>query len=98
KLAKVNEFELGVQRTGKARFSDEANIQYIYSGDIEQDTQTLSRMIQHHAEHQIPRLWTLQQYYKGTNVNILMGKRRRGEHLADNSARHNYARDVRKVK
>ena len=93
-MAKVNEFELGVQRTGKARFSDEANIQYIYSGDIEQDTQTLSKMIQHHAEHQIPRLWTLQQYYKGTNVNILIGKRRREEHLADNRATHNFARYV----
>src|SRR5699024_981251 len=51
-------------------------------------------MIQHHREHQYPRLKTLQEYYKGENTNILTGKRRREDHLADNRATHNFAEYV----
>src|SRR5690625_7319067 len=78
------------------RFSDEANIHYRL-GSIEDLTkETLERIIQHHYNEQRPRLKVLEGYFKGENVNILTGKRRKEEHLADNRATHNFARYVSK--
>src|SRR5699024_11777331 len=54
----------------------------------------LSDMIQHHKEHQRPRLQTLLEYYEAENTNILRGKRRREDNLADNRAIHNFAEYV----
>lgn len=98
-MLKVNEFETAhyeYGRNSKYRFSPEANIEYKYSStdDLLGDLKSLSRIIQHHAEHQQPRLRELQEYYKGGNTSILVGKRRREEHLADNRATHNFAKYV----
>jgi len=83
-------------RTGKQRFSDDSNIHYRYS-DAESlltNIDDLSKMIKHHENHQRPRLKTLREYYKGNNQSILVEKRRREEHLADNRATHNFAKYV----
>src|SRR5699024_8941723 len=81
---------------GKKRFSDESNIHYRYSSDKELlgNLDILSKMIRHHQTHQRPRLKTLREYYKGNNEAILVEKRRREEHLADNRATHNFAKYV----
>lgn len=81
---------------GKKRFSDESNIHYRYSSDKELlgNLDILSKMIRHHQTHQRPRLKTLSEYYKGNNEAILVEKRRREEHLADNRATHNFAKYV----
>src|SRR5690625_327733 len=76
------------------RFSDEANIHYRLGSIEELTKETLEQIIQHHYNEQRPRLKVLEEYYKGENVNILTGKRRKEEHLADNRATHNFARYV----
>src|SRR5699024_334705 len=95
--AKTNEFEEGKVIGDKYSFSKEANIECTYSSaeELVKDISKLEQMIQHHREHQYPRLKTLQEYYKGENTNILTGKRRREDHLADNRATHNFAESVR---
>lgn len=98
-MAKVNEFETAtdVRAPGfKKRFSDEANIQYTYSNaeELLKNLDDLGNMIKHHIEHQRPRLRILREYYKGNNESILVEKRRREDHLADNRATHNFAKYV----
>lgn len=98
-MLKVNEFETAhyeYGRSSKYRFSPEANIEYVYSSadDLLNELDYLSKLIQHHSEHQRPRLVELQEYYKGENSSILTGKRRREEHLADNRATHNFSKYV----
>lgn len=95
-MAKTNEFEEGKVIGDKYSFSKEANIEYTYSSaeELVKDISKLEQMIQHHREHQYPRLKTLQEYYKGENTNILTGQRRREDHLADNRATHNFAEYV----
>ena len=98
-MAKVNEFETAHYNYGystKQRFSDEANQHYRYSSvdDLIKNTDDLGKMIQHHREHQRPRLKTLQDYYVGKNTTILRNKRRREEHLADHRATHGFAEYV----
>lgn len=98
-MAKVNEFETATynyDNINKKRFSDEANTHYTYESadELLNNLDDLSKIIQHHEENQRPRLKTLQEYYKGNNENILIGKRRREEHLADNRATHNFAKYV----
>src|SRR5699024_4894406 len=69
---------------------------YLYSSaeELLKDKDTLSKMIQHHREHQYRRLRVLREYYEGENTNILTGQRRREDHLADNRATHNFAEYV----
>ena len=76
------------------RFSNEANIHYRASDKEALNDDVLTEMIVHHYEHQRPRLRTLREYYKGNNEHILLGDRRREEHLADNRATHNFAKYV----
>src|SRR5699024_6476587 len=54
----------------------------------------IQTMIEHHRDNQVPRLNTLKEYYKGDNQSVLVEKRRRDEHLADNRATHNFAKYV----
>lgn len=98
-MAKVNEFETaGYDYSAGAhqRFSDEANIHYTYSSadDLLNKLEDLSEYIQHHMEHQQPRLLTLRNYYTGNNETILQKNRRKEEHLADHRATHNFAKYV----
>ncbi len=98
-MAQVNEFETAHYSYGsgtKQRFSDESNIHYTYSSvdELLDKTDDLSKMIQHHQQHQRPRLKELQEYYKGNNTDILRNKRRKEEHLADHRATHNFAKYV----
>lgn len=98
-MAKVNEFETATYNYSpgsKQRFSDEANTHYTYSSadDLAKSPDDLSEMIQHHMQHQRPRLKELQSYYKGNNTTILQANRRKEEHLADHRATHNFAKYV----
>lgn len=98
-MAKVNEFETAKYEYSAGahqRFSDEANIHYTYSSvdDLLNKLEDLSEFIQHHMEHQQPRLLTLRNYYTGNNETILQKNRRKEEHLADHRATHNFAKYV----
>lgn len=98
-MNKVNEFETAQDETGigsKRRFPDEANIHYTYPSaeKLIKNLDDLSEMIQHHEQYQRKRLKTLQEYYKGNNENILIGKRRKEEKNADHRATHNFAKYV----
>src|SRR5699024_12631547 len=98
-MAKVNEFETAHYNYGsstKQRFSDESNIHYTYSSadDLIQKVDDISKMMQHHMEHQRPRLRELQDDYKGNNASILQGIRRKEEHMADHRATHHVAKYV----
>src|SRR5690606_32951978 len=75
---------------------DEDNMHYTYSSadDLVSNPDDLAEMIQHHKEHQQPRLKMLQDYYKGNNSTILQQKRRKEDHLADHRATHNFAKYV----
>lgn len=76
------------------RFDDEANIHYRLGSIDDLTKEVLEQIVQHHYDVQRPRLKTLEEYYKGENVNILTGQRRKEKHLADNRATHNFARYV----
>lgn len=80
----------------KQRFSNEANKHYRYSSvnELVNNTDNLSKMIEHHIQYQRPRLQTLENYYKGNNESILQMSRRKEEHLADHRATHNFAKYV----
>lgn len=97
-MAKVNEFETAHYQygTSKQRFSDEANIQYTFpdAEELLNDPKQIEKFIKHHQQHQRPRLDTLDDYYEGNNSGILVGKRRREEHLSDHRAVHNFAKYV----
>lgn len=98
-MAKVNEFETAADvttRLSTRRFSDEANIHYTYSSsqDLLNKLDDLSEMIQHHQEHQRPRLKILKEYYEAENTTILKGTRRKEEHNADHRAPHAFAEYV----
>lgn len=98
-MAKVNGFETArydYSAGAHQRFSDEANIHYTYSSadDLLNKLEDLSEFIQHHMEHQQPRLLTLRNYYTGNNETILQSNRRKEEHLADHRATHNFAKYV----
>lgn len=98
-MAQVNEFETARYEYGnnfKQRFSDEANMHYTYSSadELVSKPDDLAEMLQHHKEHQQPRLKMLQDYYKGNNTTILRQKRRKEDHLADHRATHNFAKYV----
>src|SRR5690625_3466590 len=90
------EDNMATDSENKQRFSDEANIHYTYSSidDLLKNLEDLSDMIDHHKKHQRPRLQVLQNYYKGNNVTILEGKRRKEEKNADHRATHNFAKYV----
>ena len=98
-MAKVNEFETATDERSninKRRFSPEARIHYRYSNadELIKKTDALSEMIQHHQEHQRPRLQTLRNYYEADNDTILRVNRRREEHLADHRAIHAFGEYV----
>lgn len=98
-MLKVNEYETAhyeYGRSAKYRFSPEANLHYRYSSaaDLIDDSKTLSKIIQHHKEHQASRLKVLRDYYEAENQNILRNKRRREEHLADHRAIHSFGEYV----
>lgn len=80
----------------KQRFPDEANARFTYSSvdELLKNTDDLSEMIQNHQQTQVPRLKTLENYYKGNNETILTEKRRKEEHMADHRAAHNFAKYV----
>lgn len=81
---------------GQKRFSEESNVHYRYSSaeDLLKNQEVITEMIRHHQNHQRPRLKTLLSYFKGDNEGILVDKRRREEHLADNRATHNFAKMI----
>src|SRR5690625_3794563 len=93
-MPKVNEFETAADQQyrsiSKQRFSDEARIHYRYpsADELVNNTKDLAEIIQHHAEHQRPRLQTLKNYYEANNEYVLRQNRRRDEHLADHRAIH----------
>lgn len=96
---KTNEFETAkykYDRTSKQRFFDQANMQYTFESAeaLLEDKTQLEKFIAHHKENQRPRLDTLDDYYEGNNTGILIGKRRREEHLSDHRAVHNFAKYV----
>lgn len=98
-MAKVNEFETAkydYSSKSKRRFSSEARMHYRYSsaGELLDNTEDLSKMIQHHQENQRPRLQTLKDYYEADNEMILRTNRRREEHLADHRAIHAFGEYV----
>lgn len=99
-MAQVNDFENGVDThrvTGsKQRFPDEANKVFKYSSadNLLNNIEHLEQMIRDHEQYQRPRLQVLEDYYKGNNVTILSGQRRKEEHQADNRAVHNFAEYV----
>lgn len=97
-MAKVNEFETAryEYRGSRQRFSPEANLQYTYeSADALLDNLAdLEKIIDHHKQHQVPRLDVLDDYYDGNNVDILTGVRRKEEHMADHRSTHNFAKYV----
>lgn len=97
-MAKVNEFETAHSNysTSKRRFSDEANIHYTYPSaeELLDNIDDLGEMIQHHQQNQLPRLKTLENYYKGNNETILEAVRRKEEDMADHRATHNFAKYV----
>src|SRR5690606_28672960 len=98
-MDKVNEFETAHYDYGKntkQRFSSEANLHYRFSSakDLIEDTEALSKIIQHHMQHQVPRLKALRDYYESQNQNILRNNRRREEHLADHRAIHGFGEYV----
>ena len=78
------------------RFSDEANMHYTFTDAdaLVSDTKYILKFINHHMQHQQPRLKTLEQYYLGNNTSIFDGARRREEHQADHRAAHNFAKYV----
>src|SRR5690625_7454463 len=100
-MAKVNEFETAryTYETAKQRFSSEANTHYRYPSleMLLNNIDELSKMIQHHKEHQVPRLITLADYYKGNNHTILRANRRKEDHLADHRATHNFAKYIKQI-
>ncbi|WP_339165387.1 phage portal protein [Siminovitchia sp. FSL W7-1587] len=98
-MAKINEFETATyaySSKGKRRFSPEANMHYRYSSadELIKNTESLSEIIQHHMQHQVPRLKTLRNYYEAENETILRNNRRREEHLADHRAIHAFGEYV----
>ncbi len=98
-MAKVNEFETAhydYSESAKQRFSSEANMHYRFSSaeKLIENTDDLLKIIKHHEQNQCPRLKELQDYYKGINTSILIGKRRKEEHLSDHRATHNFAKYV----
>lgn len=80
----------------KQRFSDQANIQYTYESaeKLLEDIAQIEKYITHHQKFQRTRLDALDDYYEGNNTGILVGKRRREEHLSDHRAVHNFAKYV----
>jgi SPP1 family phage portal protein len=98
-MAKVNEFETATlehSSDSKRRFSPEARKHYRYSSaeELINNTKHLSEMIQHHMEHQRPRLQTLKDYYEAENEYVLRSNRRREEHLTDHRAVHAFGEYV----
>lgn len=98
-MNKANEFETATNEyssNAKQRFRPESNIHYRYSSadELIKKTDVLSEMLQHHQEIQRHRLRVLKEYYEGDNTNILRGKRRREEHLADHRATHGFGEYV----
>lgn len=97
-MAQVNDFENGVdthRTTGsKQRFPDEANKVFKYSSadNLLNNLDHISEMIKEHEQYQYPRLQVLEDYYKGNNVTILSGQRRKEKDQADNRAVHNFAK------
>src|SRR5690625_3737527 len=67
---------------------------YSSAGELLDNTEDLSKMIQHHQENQRPRLQTLKDYYEADNEMILRTNRRREEHLADHRAIHAFGEYV----
>lgn len=99
-MSSTNDFETAADLKNllgyKVVYSQDANTHYRYSDaqSLLENTNVITKMIQHHKEHQVPRLQNLQEYYKGHNTSILRAKRRKEEHLADHRATHNFAKYI----
>ncbi|MGM0940351.1 MAG: phage portal protein [Bacillota bacterium] len=98
-MEKVNEFETAEYSYisgSKQRFPDAANKVFTYSSveRLLSNLEHLSQMIKQHVGVQRPRLEELEKYYKGDNVKILEGKRRKEDDQADNRAPHGFAEYV----
>ncbi|WZY01604.1 phage portal protein [Bacillus sp. FSL W7-1360] len=83
-------------QSGKRRFPRQANEHFRYPSSelLVEDREALARMIQTHKKVQVPRLWELEDYYRGDNQTILRANRRRESHLADHRATHNFAKYI----
>lgn len=94
-------FELGEDTNRQGRKALEAYITYTKDsvmryrvGSIDalkSDTTILVKMINHHLEHQVPRLRMLEEYYLANNPAIMTGQRRLDDKKSDHRARHNFA-------
>lgn len=98
---KVNEFEHGDSKettinTNYVMFPVESNTHYRYSSldDLLDNLPILGKMIQHHYEHQVPRLAILDDYYKARNTNIMQNRRRKEKEKADHRPAHNFAKVI----
>lgn len=100
-INKVNEFEYGIGTrtavgvtTNYVDFSVDSNVHYRYKSadDLLSNLDVLAAMIRHHQEHQVPRLETLDAYYKAKNSNILRNRRRKEKDKADHRSAHNFGK------
>ncbi|MGW7931867.1 phage portal protein [Staphylococcus xylosus] len=95
-MVKVNEFENNTDANNNKYYlyNKEANLVYTYDGDettLIQNSDELSKYIEHHIENQRPRLKVLSDYYEGKTKNLVEQSRRKEEHMADNRSGHDYA-------
>lgn len=103
-MKKVNEFEYGIERDSLTDGNivstilndDEANVHYRYSADdnLADDTDAIKDMIEHHLEHQVPRLRILNDYYLGKNSYIYGVQRRIDKEKSDHRISNNFARYI----
>lgn len=101
---KVNDFELGIDdvqtvhnETFQQIYGDEANLVYRAESaeEVLDDLPKLEAMIQHHIQHQRPRLAALDAYTKARNEGIYKDSSRRTEKdKADHRAAHNFAKVI----
>lgn len=100
-MNKVNEFEYGADisyskdvNVNYVSFDVESNLHYRFSSakELLKDPDTLASMIQHHHEHQVPRLQVLDEYYKAKNTNIIKNSRRKEKEKSDHRSAHNFGK------
>jgi SPP1 family phage portal protein len=103
---KVNEFEHAIDEVHDYRtnetfqqvyWNDEANMEYraATAEEILGDATKLQAMIQHHYEHQVPRLVAIHNYKTAKNTGIYNdGSRRKEPEKADHRAAHNFAKVI----
>ncbi|MBF0714503.1 phage portal protein [Gemella sp. GH3] len=88
-----------VDSTGKTknlsmRFHRESRLRYRISSVEELTPDVILKFVQHHRNIQRPRIQELYDYSEGNNHNILDGKRRSEEDMADNRLVHNFGKAI----